>query len=663
MKKPTDRELAILLHEVTGRMPSMPRQEGDVRITKTTYKGADRFELTWRDAAKSRRKLWYRNWRHAMAAAKWANAQIEAANGKTAFTFVDAAKSYLDWCERRSKAKDPDILPNTVNAYRIQVNKAVAKFGRKPLHQIRSQDVNDLLDEQALHLARSSVSNIQLAVDQVFKHATRHRMVDMNPLVVEPVKFRGRRRKRVAIPDRSDMERLREFINGPRPYKHSRLTWSSMRVAIVLAGTCGLRAGEVCGLRWDRIDPVTREIDVTDVVTADSMVKPYPKTETSFRKVPLTIRAQEIFEEHAVIYKEFFGKLVGHVVRNDRKGEFIPGAKVNPMFAPVMSKAGLVNKDGKPKFTFHALRHWCAAHWLRATGGDVHLVAKWLGHKHASVTLNTYGHALDDAAGRERFLQMPDWLDPIIEIGGPAARPSLPAQAEAVNGSELSELAPQPEGPIPLPPECETWLRAFVADLWRTRDVRGAIRSTRRTRYVISAELRRWHLPTIDEIVAMAGEEAGELSAMPLVALPAPAAPAIECPIDLPDHAEEWVRRYIALLDERVTSTAACEMVRRDKLTVKRELTRLNVPDRNHAGDIRELKRRLWAKRVVRLADEGHQAYEIAAKAGGHPVQVMALLATLHKQASRKAMNNNDKLTRPSKVNTRPQHNSQLKLL
>ena len=52
------------------------------------------------------------------------------------------------------------------------------------------------------------------------------------------------------------MERLREYIENPRrPPKHSRLTWSSMKVAIVLAGTCGLRAGEVCGLRWDRIDP------------------------------------------------------------------------------------------------------------------------------------------------------------------------------------------------------------------------------------------------------------------------------------------------------------------------------------------------------------------------------------------------------------------------
>jgi len=265
MQKPTDRGLGILLRDITGRMPGMPHNTGEVRIAKTTYNGADRFELTWRDEANQRRKLWYHNWRHAIAAAKWANAQLEAAKGKTSFTFNDAAKAYLDWCERRSKAKDPDIHPNTVESYRIQVGKAVAKFGPKLLHQIRTQDIRDWLDELALHLARSSLSNVYLAIDQVLKYATKRRMLEINPLSVDPMKFRGSRRKRVEIPDRSDMERLREYIEDPvRRPKHSRLTWSSMKVAIVLAGTCGLRAGEVCGLRWDRIDPVTREIDVID---------------------------------------------------------------------------------------------------------------------------------------------------------------------------------------------------------------------------------------------------------------------------------------------------------------------------------------------------------------------------------------------------------------
>ena len=47
-KKPTDRELGILLRDITGRMPRMPYNDREVRIAKTTYNGADRFVLTWR---------------------------------------------------------------------------------------------------------------------------------------------------------------------------------------------------------------------------------------------------------------------------------------------------------------------------------------------------------------------------------------------------------------------------------------------------------------------------------------------------------------------------------------------------------------------------------------------------------------------------------------
>ena len=94
-KKPTDRELGIILREITGRMPGMPHNDGEVRIAKTTYNGADRFELTWGNEANTRRKLWYRNWRHALAAAKWANASWMPPRARPAFTFNDAADKWI----------------------------------------------------------------------------------------------------------------------------------------------------------------------------------------------------------------------------------------------------------------------------------------------------------------------------------------------------------------------------------------------------------------------------------------------------------------------------------------------------------------------------------------------------------------------------------------
>jgi hypothetical protein len=211
MKKPTNRA---------------PKKIGDVLLKEVAYKGEWRVEATWREGSQ-RRKRWFGNWRHAEEFAGEENKRLEATKGQTAFTFADAATAWIQWCERRARAKDPDISLNTIKAYQIQLDKAVAKFGRKLLRVIRSQDVRDWLDEQALHYKRSTLFNLYLAVDQVLKYATRHRMLDINPLLADRVKIKGKRYKRVDIPDRSDMERLREYINGPRPYKHSRLTWSS----------------------------------------------------------------------------------------------------------------------------------------------------------------------------------------------------------------------------------------------------------------------------------------------------------------------------------------------------------------------------------------------------------------------------------------------------
>ena len=70
----------------------------------------------------------------------------------------------------------------------------------KLLHQIPTQDIRDWLDEQALHLKRSTLFNVYLGVNQVLKYATKRRMLEIDPFSVDPMKFRGSRRKRVDIP-------------------------------------------------------------------------------------------------------------------------------------------------------------------------------------------------------------------------------------------------------------------------------------------------------------------------------------------------------------------------------------------------------------------------------------------------------------------------------
>lgn len=53
-----------------------------------------------------------------------------------------------------------------------------------------------------------------------------------------------------------------------------------------------------------------------------------------------------------------------------------------------------VKASGLPKVTFHDLRH-VAASLLIASGADVSLVSKYLGHSSVSVTSDVYGHMYD----------------------------------------------------------------------------------------------------------------------------------------------------------------------------------------------------------------------------------------------------------------------------
>ena len=673
-KKPTDRELGIILREITGRMPGMPHNTGAVRITKTTYNGADRFELTWRDEANTRRKLWYRNWRHALAAAKWANAQLEAAKGKTAFTFNDAADAWIKHCEQRVRAAD--MAERTVYNYRLHLKQIQQRFGRVLLHDIKTRDLNDWLLKEGERLKHTSLDARRGIIRHVLRYAYERDMLVINPLVLRPLKLPGKKTKHADRPDPSDMEKLREYLDGPRPFGNSRVIWSCTRVAVALGGSCGLRAEEICGLRWDDIDPNTGELDIKHAIVGKwgSSLKLGPtKTEASRRKVQTTFRVRKILDEHAILYKDLFGKCIGYVIRSTRPNclhDFIPPHELSSIFRRALRRAGLVKEDGKsPKFSLHKLRHWSASSWVKHL--DIHRVSKMLGHSNASMTLDTYGYYIDDPDTREKFERMPDWLDPPIEIGASSRQPALPAPEpspiEVNGGGVVSELAPPLECPIPVPDHAERWLRQFLRDLWRHGHVADALLAIRKDRNQVRKELQRLQLPTVGELEGMAAEaiEARSDAAigvadveMPPPAIIAGAHQEPPCPIDVPDMAPPWLRIYIRLLDEGLSQNAACRQIRRPAYAVRKELARLKMPDQM------EIRRRLKIKKVAALAEQGYQNHEIAAMLGYKSRATPQLVRQdLHIEGPAKQLKTINKERGKARAMAQAEHKRQLKLL
>jgi integrase len=58
---------------------------------------------------------------------------------------------------------------------------------------------------------------------------------------------------------------------------------------------------------------------------------------------------------------------------------------------PTLIAAGITDAEGKPRYNFHSLRHFCAS-WLIEQNFTAKRVQAWLGHSSIVMTYDTYGH-------------------------------------------------------------------------------------------------------------------------------------------------------------------------------------------------------------------------------------------------------------------------------
>lgn len=450
----------------TGRKPT---QIGALHLKEVPYKDGWIVDITWRGAntKSGRGHKTFNNWRHAEEFAAKENKRIELLKekGDGRYTLNDAADSYLKERERLSKSKENSgcTRDSFYVTQGVIENHLKPKFGHMRLTQISSRDIKDWLISQGETTKPSTIKTRLGVLRVVLNHAAEHEppMMVVNPLKVKKVRVPGKISKRAKIPARSDLEVLREFLMGPRPLSHGRFAWSCLRVIVLFTISCGLRVGEMSALTWDDIDPATGEININKARGLKQGLKG-PKSEAGNRKIPTTPAARGIINEHAEVYKETYGKCVGFVLRSRRRDYFAPN-DISQKFSDAMRECGLVDPGtNQIKFTAHAGRHWCASHWLKSLG-DVHQTTKWMGHQNASMTMDIYGHCLDDPEAREKFQRIPDWLSPVVQLDAPLATRPLPAPEdsfEVVSRVEVNGV--EPKCPIDVPSIAEPWVKPFI---------------------------------------------------------------------------------------------------------------------------------------------------------------------------------------------------------
>jgi integrase len=163
----------------------------------------------------------------------------------------------------------------------------------------------------------------------------------------------------------------------------------------------GLRRGELCGLRWSDVDLVTRKITVRrNRVTANGLVleQTTTKTKAGLRTVALsdfavaTLLDWQLRQAQEREAAQEAWQTQGHIFTM-QDGRPLDPAYVTRLFQKLRTGPG----EELPQLTFHGLRH-CHASLLIASGADIAVISKLLGHASVAITADVYGHLIGTVA-------------------------------------------------------------------------------------------------------------------------------------------------------------------------------------------------------------------------------------------------------------------------
>lgn len=175
----------------------------------------------------------------------------------------------------------------------------------------------------------------------------------------------------------------------------------------------GFRRGEIIALTWNDIDFKNRTVSVTKAVakTKGVQIIKEPKTVASYREIMLPSQCFEVLKEWKLKQMELafsMGKSwKGETGKNfDNNFIFIQlenGLRMDVDTPTHRFKKAIENynsactkkEDKLPLIHLHELRHTSAT-LLIANGVDIETVSHRLGHSKPSITLNVYGHWMEE---------------------------------------------------------------------------------------------------------------------------------------------------------------------------------------------------------------------------------------------------------------------------
>jgi integrase len=276
------------------------------------------------------------------------------------------------------------VKAKTFNDYEWLVRKHIAPaLGRIRLESLSPIHLQRLYQAKLeAGLSPSTVRHLHVVLHRALDQALRWGLVPRN--VSEAVDLPKLQKKEIRPLSADEARRLLEAARGDR-----------LEALYMLAIHCGLRQGELLGLRWENLDLETGTLQVRRTLTTTKGGPRFtaPKTAKSRRSIKLTAGAVDALRRHHDRQFAESTRLTGLWQDYGLVFATTTGTPLNPsnltsrFFKPLLKRAGL------PDVRFHDLRHTCAT-LLLSKGVHPKLVQELLGHATIAITLDTYSHVL-----------------------------------------------------------------------------------------------------------------------------------------------------------------------------------------------------------------------------------------------------------------------------